>query len=164
MTSLRYAAVALTLAASFATVTAPLYAHHSFAMYDRSISYVFTGVVVSINPDPSHLQILFVPLNEDRSALVRDAKGERVVWNVEMEAAGMSASEGITASSFVRGTVFSVGLAPLRNGDPGGSRLGALFKCPQDKPPKPGMHCDSVEGATRHGEGELPEPTQTWAP
>jgi hypothetical protein len=164
MTSLRYAAVMLMLVASVISVTEPLYAHHSFAMYDRSINYVFTGVVVSINPDPSHLQILFVPLNEDRNALVRDAEGERVVWNVEMEAAGMSASEGITASSFVRGTVISVGLTPLRNGSPGGSRVGALFKCPQDKPPAPGMHCDSVAGATRHGEGELPKPTQTWTP
>jgi hypothetical protein len=133
-------------------------------MYDRSITYVLTGVVVNLNPDPSHLQILFVPLNEDRTALVRDAAGERIVWNVEMESAAMSAREGITASNFARGTVISVGLTPLRNGKPGGSRVGALFKCPQDKPPAPGMHCDTVEGATQHGEGELPQPTQTWTP
>jgi uncharacterized protein DUF6152 len=164
MTSSRYTSLTLVFLAASITFAEPSTAHHSFAMYDRSINYVFTGVVVSINPDPSHLQIVFVPLNEDRTELVRDAKGERVVWNVEMEAAGVSASEGITASNFVRGTVISVGLAPLRNGDPGGSRLGALFKCPQEKPPAPGKHCDSVEGATRHGAGELPQPTQSWTP
>lgn len=163
MTLIRHA-VTLLLVAGAVTLTNPLYAHHSFAMYDRSITYVLTGVVVNINPDPSHLQILFVPLNEDRSALVRDAAGERVVWNVEMESAAMSAREGITASAFARGTVISVGLSPLRNGEPGGSRVGALFKCPQDINPAPGMHCDSVEGATRHGEGELATPTQAWAP
>ena len=147
-----------------ALMFSPAHAHHSFAMYDRSVTYVFTGVVVSINPDPSHLQIVFVPLNEARDALVRDAAGERVVWNVEMESAAASAQEGITASNFTRGTVFSVGLTPLRNGDPGGSRVGALFRCPQDKPPAAGLHCDSVESHTRHGEGELPVPTQSWLP
>lgn len=131
------------------------FAHHSFAMYDRSITRVFTGVVVSLNPDPSHLQIVFVPLDEARKALVRDEKGERVVWSVEMEGAAMSAQEGISASNFPRGTVFSVGLNPLRNGTPGGSRVGALFRCPADKPPAAGMHCDSVEGAVLHGEGVL---------
>ncbi len=35
-------------------------AHHSYAMYDRSVVYVLTGVVESINPDASHLQINFV--------------------------------------------------------------------------------------------------------
>ena len=57
-----------------------LLAHHSFAMYDRSTKYVFTGVVDNINPDPAHLQIVFVPLNESRDALVRAAAGERVSW------------------------------------------------------------------------------------
>lgn len=156
--------MALMLASSAVSLSSPSYAHHSFAMYERSITYVLTGVVVNLNPDPSHLQILFVPLNEARDALVRDAAGERVVWNVEMEAAAASAREGITASNFARGTVFSVGLTPLRNGEPGGSRIGALFRCPPDKPPAAGMHCDSVEGATRHGDGELAVPTQIWIP
>lgn len=141
-----------------------LLAHHSFAMYDRSITYVFTGVVENLNPDPSHLQIIFVPLNDERDALVRNAAGARVSWSVEMEGAGASAREGITASNFPRGTVFSVGLMPLRNGEPGGARVGGLFRCPADNAPKPGEHCDSVEGSSRHGEGELAAPTATWSP
>jgi hypothetical protein len=142
----------------------PLLAHHSFAMYDRSISYVFTGVVANLNPDPSHLQILFVPLNDARDGLVRDAAGERVTWTVEMDGAGASAREGISASSFVRGSVFSVGLIPLRNGEPGGVRVGALFRCPEGSAPEPGKHCDSVAGAILHGEGELATPTAEWNP
>ncbi|MDY6982613.1 MAG: DUF6152 family protein [Pseudomonadota bacterium] len=162
MTKRRHALL-LTLVTTTASF-APVHAHHSFAMYDRTITYLFTGVVVSLNPDPSHLQIVFVPLNDARDALVRDAKGERVVWNVEMESAAASAQEGITASNFPRGTVFSVGLTPLRNGDPGGSRVAALFRCPQDKPPAAGQHCDSVEGFAQHGDGELPMATHEWAP
>jgi hypothetical protein len=139
-------------------------AHHSFAMYDRSITYVFTGVVDSVNPDPSHLQIVFVPLNEQRDALLRDGKGQRVTWTVEMAGSAAAAREGISVNSFPRGTVFSVGLIPLRNGEPGGSRVEALFECPEGKAPPPGRHCDSVEGATRHGSGDLARPTGTWSP
>lgn len=163
MTPRRYAALVLACLASFAPLTAS-YAHHSFAMYDRNVTYVLTGVVTSINPDPSHLQLLFVPLNDERTALVRDAQDERIVWNVEMEGSAASAREGITASNFARGTVISVGLNPLRNGEAGGSRVGALFRCPQDKPPAAGMHCDSVEGVTKYGEGELAVSTQDWTP
>jgi hypothetical protein len=141
-----------------------LLAHHSFSMYDRSIQYVFTGVVDSINPDASHLQINFVPLNNARNALVRDAEGNRVTWSVEMEGAAASAREGISVSTFAQGTVFSVGLTPLRNGEPGGARFGGLFKCPEGKVPEPGMHCDSVDGAVHSSEGALASPTAIWAP
>ena len=163
MTPRRYAALALACFASLAPLTAS-FAHHSFAMYDRNVTYVLTGVVTSINPDPSHLQLLFVPLNEERTVLVRDTRDERIVWNVEMEGAAASAREGITASNFARGTVISVGLNPLRNGAAGGSRVGALFRCPQDKPPAAGLHCDAVEGATQYGDGTLATPTATWTP
>ncbi len=155
-------------AASALMVTAmnpdPLYAHHSFSMYDRSIQYVFTGVVESINPDASHLQINFVPLNEARDALTRNASGERVTWSVEMEGAATSAREGISISTFTRGTVFSVGLTPLRNGEPGGARIGGLFRCPVGKAPGPGKHCDSVSGAIHSGEESLASPTAQWKP
>ena len=142
----------------------PAVAHHSFAMYDRSKTYVLTGVVVNLNPDPSHLQIVFVPLNDARDALVRDAQGERINWAVDMEGAAAAARNGISASTFTRGTVFSVGLNPLRNGEPGGTRVGALFRCPEGAAPAAGAHCDSVEGATRHGDGDLATPNSDWNP
>jgi hypothetical protein len=142
----------------------PLAAHHSFAMYDRTITYVFTGVVDRIIPDGAHMQIVFVPLNESRDALVRDASGMPATWMVEMAGSAPSAREGITVESFARGTVFSVGLAPLRSGQHGGARMEGLFTCPPKKPPAPGKHCDSVEGATSHGEGPLAKPTAAWKP
>jgi hypothetical protein len=141
---------------------APSLAHHSFAMYDRSTLYVLTGVVVNLNPDPSHLQIVFVPLNDARDALVRNSEGERVAWAVDMEGAAAAARNGISASNFQRGTVFSVGLNPLRNGEPGGTRIGPLFRCPQGEAPAPGKHCDSVDGSVQHGEGELAIPNAEW--
>jgi len=141
-----------------------LQAHHSFAMYNRDITYVFTGVVDNINPDASHLQINFVPLNAARDALVRDADGNRVTWSVEMEGAAFSAREGVSASTFTRGTVFSVALNPLRNGEPGGTRVGGLYRCPPGQPPEPDTHCDSVTGAEHIGEQALAAPTASWTP
>ena len=153
------------LCAAFAALTShTLAAHHSFAMYDKAITYVFTGVVERINPDGAHLQIAFVPLNEMRDALVRDGGGKPANWLVEMGGASAVARDGITLDGFPRGTVFSVGLAPLRNGQRGGARLEGLFKCPTGKPPGAGKHCDSVEGATSHGGGPLAKATAAWKP
>ena len=152
------------MAAIAVLASATLAAHHSFAMYDQSITYVFTGVVERLNPDGAHMQIAFVPLNEKRDALVRDAEGKPATWLVEMGGSAAMAREGITVASFARGTVFSVGLVPLRNGQRGGARVDGLFQCPKGKPPAAGAHCDSVEGATPHGDGKLAAATATWKP
>ena len=164
MTTPRTRLTALTVATIAGLASATLAAHHSFAMYNQSITYVFTGVVERLNPDGAHMQIAFVPLNETRDALVRDAEGKPATWLVEMGGSAAMAREGITVSSFARGTVFSVGLAPLRNGQRGGARVDGLFQCPKGKPPAAGKHCDSVEGATPHGEDKLAVATATWKP
>jgi hypothetical protein len=129
-------------------------------MYDLKQTYVLTGVVTRVDPNPNHLQIFLVPLNEARDQVVRDGKGQPVVWAVEMETAAGAAREGITVNGFPRGTIMSVGVHPHRNGFPAGGRgTSGLFKCPPDTPPEPGRHCDSVKGATSHGSGVLPKPT-----
>ena len=64
------------LAASFAaTLVTPARAHHSFAMYDEKKTYVLTGVVTRVSPDPSHLSIFFSPLNEARDAVFATRRG-----------------------------------------------------------------------------------------
>lgn len=131
----------------------PASAHHSYAMYDGSIFKVFTGVVVQIVPNAAHFEIHFVPLNENRDALVRDDKGEQLVWVVQMESAAEASRHGITRDSFPRGTVMSMGVHPRRDGKPAGDRgISGLFQCPKGKVPEPGKHCDSVEGSTAFGE------------
>lgn len=136
----------------------PAGAHHSFAMFDGSQMKVFTGVVVRINPDANHLQIFFAPLDDERKAVIRNDAGEPIIWAVEMAGAAQAAQQGISVNGFTPGTIFSVGLHPLRNGQPGGDRgQSGLFKCPANTPPAAGQHCDSVEGATSHGEGVIPQ-------
>jgi hypothetical protein len=148
---------------SCATYAVDAAAHHSFSMYDPRKTYVLTGVVTRISPEPSHLQMFFGVLDEAREKVIRDESGEPIIWSVELRGAAQVARDGITVDEFPPGTIFSVGLHPLRNGLPGGGRAEfGLFRCPADTPPAPGRHCDSVDGATSHGQGELPRPTHEW--
>lgn len=136
------------------------HAHHSFAMYDTQKTYLMTGVVTRVDPNPNHLQIFFAQLNDARDAVIRDENGEPIIWAIEMDGAPSAARAGISVNNFPRGTIFSVGLHPLRNGRPAGGRgESGLFKCPPETPPPAGQHCDSVSGATSHGKGVLPTPT-----
>ena len=145
--------------AALATAVIPAYAHHSFAMYDQKITKVLTGVVTRVDPAPNHLVIYFAPMNADRTNVERDANGVPLNWTVEMGGSAMMARQGITVSNFPRGTIFSVGMHPIRSGANAGSREGGLFRCPPKKPPAPGKHCDSVEGNIASGNDPLPEPT-----
>ncbi len=151
----------LVLATALAVLpTTLVQAHHSFAMYDLGTTKVFTGVVTRIDPAPNHLQIFFAPMTEDRRNVERDANGEPIVWAVEMAGSAVMARQGVSVNSFPPGTVFSIGLHPLRNGQPAGARQGGLFKCPERTPPAPGMHCDSVEGSTQIGDDPLAAPSE----
>jgi hypothetical protein len=145
-------------------IGAPLLAHHSFAPYDMNKTVVLTGVVTRVNPDANHLQIYFAEMNAERKNVVRDKDNKPIIWSAEMAGSAASAGDGISVNAFPQGTVFSVAVHPARNGDPSGFREGPLFKCPMGAngkaiPPKPGQHCDSVEGRIAHGQGRLPTPT-----
>lgn len=143
-----------------ALLGAPVQAHHSFAMYDMQNVKVFTGVVTRIDPAPNHMGIFFAPMNEDRTNVLRDEDGSPIVWAVEMQGSAQMARRGVSVNTFPPGTVFSIGMHALRNGEPAGAREGGMFQCPGRTPPAAGMHCDSVEGHTAFGEDGLPEPSE----
>src|SRR5262245_16447831 len=75
---------AMAFAASVCMLSGVAEAHHSFAMYDLNKTYVMTGVVIRVDPNPNHLQIFFAPLNEKRDQVLRDNKNQPVVWTLEM--------------------------------------------------------------------------------
>jgi hypothetical protein len=155
----RGALAAALLGAGMAAVV-PAFAHHSFAIFDAEVTKVFTGVVTRVNPDANHLQIFFAPMNKDHTNVERGPDGKPITWAVEMAGSAQAAKDGISVSTFQPGTIFSVGLHPLRSGEPAGSRQGALIKCPAKKPPAAGKHCDSVAGSEKLGEGDLATPTE----
>lgn len=138
-------------------LTLPAQAHHSFAIFDSSVTRVFTGVVVRVNPDVNHLQIFFAVMNDERKNVIRGEDGKPVVWAVEMAGSAQSARDGISVSTFAPGTIFSVALHPLRNGEPAGDKgETAIAKCPPKTPPAAGKHCDTVAGHVVLGAGALP--------
>jgi hypothetical protein len=152
------------VAAALTATAVPVFAHHSFSIFDAEQTKTFTGVVTRVNPDANHLQIFFAPMNEERTNVERGPDGKPIVWAVEMAGSAASAQSGISVSAFPAGTVFTVSLHPLRSGEPAGAREGALYKCPekaqaqpggrkQFQPPAAGKHCDSVEGMVAIGEG-----------
>lgn len=157
-------ALAATFAAATVVATAliasPASAHHSFAPYNMETVKVVTGVVTRVNPDANHLQIFFAIMNDERKNVLRDKDNKPILWAVEMGGSAQAAAEGVSVNGFPAGTIFSVGLHPLRNGGPAGARVqgSPMFKCPDKKPPAAGKHCDSVEGTTLIGRGTLPAP------
>jgi hypothetical protein len=138
-----------------ALISLPALAHHSFALYNMEETKTFTGVVTRVNPDANHLQVFFAEMNPERKNVVRGADGKPEVWAVEMTGSAQAAQDGISVGTFPPGTIFSGAMHPLRSGERAGSRVGALFKCPEKKPPAAGKHCDSVEGKVQLGGGTL---------
>lgn len=134
--------------------------HHSFAGFDKSRVLVLTGMVTSYKPHPNHAEFAFVPLNPDHTGLQQDAQGNPLAWQVELEygAALAAKDDRITDGTFRKGTLVSVALHPMMNGDRKGARVGPIIRCPGNKPPQPGKHCDSVDGHVVHGEGRLATP------
>ena len=140
------AASALAATLSLGFLVAPAMAHHSFAMFDQTKTVVMTGVATRFVAQANHAELHFVPLDADGKP-VRGSDGKPTTWGVEMAGAAAVATQGITVKTFPAGTIFSVKLNPLRDGGNFGSRVGALAKCPKDKVPMPGKHCDSIEGS-----------------
>jgi hypothetical protein len=158
----RFTRTAATIGAMVSVVllALPARAHHSYAMYDGAVYRVFTGVIVRIVPNAAHFEMHFVPLNEQRDALVRDEKGQPLVWVAQMESAAQALKDDITRESFPQGTVFSMGIHPRRDGKPAGDRGDSgLFQCPKGSKPEPGKHCDTVAGNKAFGAGVLPKHT-----
>ncbi len=100
-----------------------------FAMYDQTKTVTSTGVAYQFVAQANHAEIHFYLIGPD-GKLAKEKDGKNVDWGVEMQGAAAVAAQGITASSFPVGTIFSVKMNPLRDGSNFGSRIGAIAKCP----------------------------------
>jgi len=108
-------------------------AHHSFAMYDMARTETLTGRLARFVPGANHAQIYF-ELVDAKGETVRGDDGQPVVWGVEMGPAAQVARQGITVKAFPRGTIMTVTLHPLRDGNAFGSLDGAIIKCGMEWP------------------------------
>ena len=107
-TALRVLLVALV--ASLVTSAVTL-AHHSFAMFDRTVEKVITGTVVRWQFNSPHSWLY---LN------VKNADGTDTLWSFEGSAPPSLLPRGITGSSFEPGSTITVSYCPMKDGRPAG--------------------------------------------
>lgn len=127
-------------------LTAPaVLAHHSFAMFDRSVERVATGTVVrwAFNAPHSWLYVN-----------VKNPDGTETLWSFEGSAPPSLLTRGISGSTFVPGASVTVSYCPMRDGRPGGglgwARLAnGTFVNPSDG------GCDGSEKAIEKWKGWL---------
>jgi len=105
-------ALRVLLVAVVALVTSPVaIAHHSFAMFDRTVEKVITGTVVRWQFNSPHSWLY---LN------VKNADGTDTLWSFEGSAPPSLLPRGITGSSFEPGSTITVSYCPMKDGRPAG--------------------------------------------
>ena len=107
----------------------PARAHHSFAMYDQTVTKTLTGKLTRFVVGGNHSQLIFEVLGDDGKTNVDQKTGKTMMWQVETGSATAIARQGITVASFPIGTIFTVTFYPLRDGRPQGAVAGPLIKC-----------------------------------
>lgn len=106
----------------------PVFAHHSYAMYDQTVERTLTGKLVRFIIGANHSQFIFELVDDHGNVMMEG--GQPVQWGVETGPAVTLGRQGITPDSFKIGTVFTVTLNPLRDGRNFGAMRGAgLIMC-----------------------------------
>jgi hypothetical protein len=104
--------LAAILLAATAVVSWPAYAHHSFAVYDRSKVLTLKGNVKTFQWTNPHcvIWVLIQP----------DGGGDAQEWSFETTSPGVLTRDGWTRNSVKSGDRVSVEFYPLRDGSHGG--------------------------------------------
>jgi hypothetical protein len=99
------------LAASL-LVAVPVYAHHSFSMFDMQKEMTIKGQVKDFQWTNPHIWI---------QVLSPDADGKAVEWSIEGNSPSVLGRQGWSKRSLKSGDTVTVTMHPLRDGSPGGS-------------------------------------------
>ena len=116
---MRIRSVVLALAAT-AAIAVPVWAHHSFAMFDSSRQTTWTGTVVAFRwANPHTFITIDVPATREHPELAGR-------WSIEGGSPNIMSRQGWTRNSFAVGDPITVVGYPLRDGSRGGSLYYAL--------------------------------------
>ena len=113
-------------------IATPVFAHHSFAMYDQTVTKTMSGRLTRYVPGANHAQLLFVVVDEQGKEVMKD--GKPLQWGVETGSALAMSRNGVTPSAFPEGTFFTVRFYPLRDGRNFGALAGMLITCGKAMP------------------------------
>jgi hypothetical protein len=114
------------------TMAAPAWAHHSFAMYDQTITKTLSGKLTRYVPGANHAQLLFVVVDNDGNPVMKD--GKPLQFGVETGSAIAMARNGVTVKTMAEGSFITVRYYPLRDGRNFGALAGMLVSCGKTMP------------------------------
>ena len=109
------------------SIAAPAWAHHSFAMYDQTVTKTLSGKLTRYVPGANHAQILFVVVDNDGNPVMKD--GKPMQFGVETGSAIAMARSGVTVKTMTEGSFVTVRFYPLRDGRDFGALAGMLVTC-----------------------------------
>ena len=110
----RFILAAMAIAASTAV---PVFAHHSFAMFDNTKEMTLEGTIKEFQWTNPHTWI---------QVMVKDASGKEVEWSIEGGSPNSLSRSGWKRTSLKPGDKVTVVTRPLKNGEPGGSLVRIL--------------------------------------
>ena len=113
-------------------IAAPAWAHHSFAMYDQTVTKTLTGKLTRYVPGANHAQLLFVIVDNDGNVMMKDGKPYQ--FGVETGSAIAMARNGVTVKTMAEGSFITVRFYPLRDGRDFGALAGMLISCGKAMP------------------------------
>ena len=108
-------------------VAMPTWAHHSFAMYDQTVTRTLSGKLTRYVPGANHAQILFIVVDNDGNVVMKD--GKPMQFGVETGSAIAMARNNVTVKTMAEGTFVTVRYYPLRDGRDFGALAGMLVTC-----------------------------------
>jgi hypothetical protein len=100
----------LALATLFVAV--PVFAHHSFSMFDMQKEVVLKGEVREFQWTNPHIWV---------QVLVKGEDGKTVEWSIEGNSPSTLSRQGWSKRSVKAGDTVTITMHPLRDGTPGGS-------------------------------------------
>jgi hypothetical protein len=113
-------------------LTVPAAAHHSFAMYDQTVTKTLSGKLTRYVPGANHAQLLFVVVGNDGNVVMKD--GKPMQFGVETGSAIAMARNNVTVKTMSEGTFITVRFYPLRDGRDFGALAGMLISCGKAMP------------------------------
>ena len=122
----------LLAALAVVVVAGQAYAHHSFAMYDQTVTKTLSGKLTRYVPGANHAQLLFIVVDNDGKPLVKE--GKPMQFGVETGSAIAMARNGVTVKTMTEGTFITVRFYPLRDGRDFGALAGMLIACGKSMP------------------------------
>jgi len=127
----------LTVLAALPLTASIAVAHHSFAMFDKTVEKVATGTVVRWQFNAPHSWLY---MN------IKGADGKETLWSFEGSAPPSLVTRGISGSTFEPGQTVTVSYCPLKDGRPGGGLGWARLANGEFKNPADGG-CDGSQKA-----------------